>query len=83
MQKLRSIVHESERRSEGYRDKMNEMLVDRERMQTELERLLQDSRKLVLSAYLYTGNDITLLELSALYDVCIVLFIACHDLICV
>ncbi|XP_067947730.1 protein CIP2A homolog [Watersipora subatra] len=46
MHKLRCIVHESERRSEGYRDKMNEMLVDRERMQTELERLLQDSRKL-------------------------------------
>ena len=46
-QKLRTIVHESERRSEGYRDKMNEMLVDRERLQTELERLLQDSRKYV------------------------------------
>ena len=44
---MRTIVHESERRSEGYRDKMNEMLVDRERLQTELERLLQDSRKYV------------------------------------
>ncbi len=45
--KLRSMLRESERRSEEHREQLNEMILERERMVSEIEQLLQDNARSV------------------------------------
>lgn len=43
--KLRSLLGESERRSEEHREQINELMLEKEQMQNDIEQLVQENNK--------------------------------------
>lgn len=51
--KLRSLLAESERRSEEHREQLNDMMLEKEQMQNDIEQLVQENNRY----WLFSGNS--------------------------